>query len=205
MLPRIIVFALLTALFTLALGVLQATVPALADVTALPQWGRYRRAAHARLFWRDGLRIAFFDRTMPLRRYLWTALLPLGFGLLAYAYARWVMHAAWPLTFNVALVANMVFGAVGEEIGWRGYLQRRLALGVGPLLSALSWGCCGCPSTCSTGRAARVPRLLWAGPDRHERHDGCLAGPLPLQRPGRSLFTCASISPPPYAAPCSWA
>jgi membrane protease YdiL (CAAX protease family) len=107
--------------------------------------------------------------------------MPLAIGLVGYgaawssglAHFRLPVTAPWPsalpaLRFGGLLAANLAHGlprwtflAIGEEIGWRGYLLPRLIESAWPqpvLLTGLIWG------------AWHVPSVLWgtypAGPDR---------------------------------------
>jgi membrane protease YdiL (CAAX protease family) len=73
---------------------------------------------------------------MPPLRYLWAFLLPLGFGLLAFLFALVFIGQPEGMQFSVAGVVMMIAGAVGEEIGWRGYLHKRIAPRLNGLLSS---------------------------------------------------------------------
>jgi membrane protease YdiL (CAAX protease family) len=142
MILRVVVFYVLTWVFTMLMGGLQQEAGLLPELTFLPQWGPGIAGLITMLifFKRDGLRITFFSRRMPWRRYLWTLLVPLGFGLVLYLFALAFLGDPGSMEFTLAGVAMMIAGAVGEEIGWRGYLQKRLAPQLNGLLSSLLVG-----------------------------------------------------------------
>lgn len=139
---RVGVFYLLTLFFTMLLGGLQQEVGLLPELTFLPQWGPGIAGLLTMLIFRkkDGVRIAFFTAEMPLQRYLWAFGLPLISGLLAYAFALLVFGDPQGQQPNGALIASMIAGAIGEEIGWRGYLHRRIAPQLNGLISSLIVG-----------------------------------------------------------------
>jgi membrane protease YdiL (CAAX protease family) len=124
------------------LGGLQQEAGLLPGLTFLPQWGPGLAGLVTMLAFRkrDGLRITFWSARMPARRYLAAALLALGFGLLPFLFARLFLDPAPSSPLSVALVAGMAAGALGEEIGWRGYLHRRVAPHLGGLASSLLVG-----------------------------------------------------------------
>jgi membrane protease YdiL (CAAX protease family) len=138
MVLRIVVYYVLTLFFTFLIGGLQQEAGLLPGLTFLPQWGPGIAGLITMLafYKRDKLRITFFDRDMPLLRYLWAFLLPFGFGLLAYLFALVFLGRTDGMQFSVALVASMIPGAIGEEIGWRGYLHRRIDPHMSGLLSS---------------------------------------------------------------------
>ena len=142
MVLRIVAFYALTLLFTMVLGGLQQEAGLLPGLTFLPQWGPGIAGLITMLIFRkrDRVRITFFSVGMPLRSYLWAFLLPLGFGLLAFVFALLFLGDPQPMPLTVTGVAMMVAGAVGEEIGWRGYLHRRVAPHMNGLLSSLLVG-----------------------------------------------------------------
>jgi uncharacterized protein len=142
MILRVGVFYVLTWFFTMLIGGLQQEAGLLPGLTFLPQWGP--GIAGLLTMWifykRDGVRITFFNPEMPLRRYLWTFLLPLGFGLLPFILARVALGDPEGLQITPVLLASMIVGAIGEEIGWRGYLHRRIAPHMNGLASSMVVG-----------------------------------------------------------------
>jgi membrane protease YdiL (CAAX protease family) len=89
---------------------------------------------------RDGVSITFFDPEMPLRQYLWAFLLPLSHGLLAFVFALVFLGDPQGMQLTVTGVGLMLVGAVGEEIGWRGYLHKRVAPHLNGLASSVLVG-----------------------------------------------------------------
>lgn len=142
MVVRIVVFYGLTLLLTFLIGGLQQEAGVLPGLTFLPQWGPGIAGLITMLIFRgrDGVRIAFSNPRMPLQRYLWAFLLPFGFGLLAFIFALIFFGDPQSMAFTAPVVAMMIAGALGEEIGWRGYLQRRIALHLNGLASSLLVG-----------------------------------------------------------------
>jgi membrane protease YdiL (CAAX protease family) len=89
---------------------------------------------------RDAIRITFFSAAMPLRRYLAAFFLPLSFGLLPLLFALVFLGDPQPISLSAAVLAGMIAGALGEEIGWRGYLHKRIAPPLNGLLSSVLVG-----------------------------------------------------------------
>jgi membrane protease YdiL (CAAX protease family) len=139
---QVVVFYVLTWLFTMVLGGLQQEAGLLPELTFLPQWGPGLAGLITMLIFlrRDGVRITFFSADMPWQRYLWAFLLPFGFGLLAFLFALLFFGDPQPMQLTIAGIAIMIAGALGEEIGWRGYLHKRIAPHVNGLLSSIVVG-----------------------------------------------------------------
>jgi membrane protease YdiL (CAAX protease family) len=82
------------------------------------------------IFRKDGFKITVFSKATPARRYLHAALIPLGVGLVVYLLRLLIPieSTALPEIFdNLPLVLLwMPLGAFGEELGWRGYLHKKL-------------------------------------------------------------------------------
>jgi membrane protease YdiL (CAAX protease family) len=136
------VYYVLTLFFTFLIGGLQQEAGLLPGLIFLPQWGPAIAGLLTMLIFlkRDKVRITFFDGRMPPLCYLWTVLLPLGFALLAYLFALVFLGQPGSMQFSISAVAMMLAGAIGEEIGWRGYLHRRIAPHMNGLLSSLIVG-----------------------------------------------------------------
>jgi membrane protease YdiL (CAAX protease family) len=83
------------------------------------------------LFRKDGHRFTFFSSETPARRYLYAALVPVGIALVLFLIRSLISiepSAEAPVFGSwLAFILWMPFGAVGEELGWRGYLHKSLA------------------------------------------------------------------------------
>jgi membrane protease YdiL (CAAX protease family) len=132
---RIVVFYALTFLFTLILGGLQQAAGLAALPVGLPQWGPGVAAlAMLLLFRRDGLRLSLGMGSAELRRMVPALLLPVGVAAVLFAILRPVVVA--PETALWLLLPGMALGAFGEELGWRGYLHKRIDPALRPLVSS---------------------------------------------------------------------
>lgn len=131
MILRIGIFYVLTWFFLMLLGGIQQATGFIPAEISLAQWGPGIAALLMLLVFRkDGQRITFFSKGTPALRYLLAALIPAGLGLVVYL-MRWLIPmepAASPQAYNAftLLLAWMPLGALGEELGWRGYLHQKL-------------------------------------------------------------------------------
>lgn len=138
MLVRVVVFYFLTFVFTIVLGAAQQAANVSAQTVILPQWGPGLAALLMLLIFRkDRFRITVFGDKVPATRYALAVLIPAGGAALVYLVYRLVFGASavgssaatpWSLLLWFPL------GAFGEELGWRGYLHKRL----NPAMAALS-------------------------------------------------------------------
>ena len=142
MIVRIGVFSILTVFFIMFIGGVQQEVGLPDELLVLFQWAPGLAGLLTMLIFRkkDGVCITFFDTKMPLQHYLWAFGLPLGFGLLAFVFALVFLDDPQGMRLTVAGVGLMVAGALGEEIGWRGYLHKRIAPHLNGLASSLLVG-----------------------------------------------------------------
>jgi membrane protease YdiL (CAAX protease family) len=142
MVVRVGVFYVLTWFFTMFIGALQQEAGLPAELTVLFQWAPGLAGLLTMVIFRkrDGIRITFFSPHMPLRAYLWAVLPTLSFGLLAFGFARLFLSDTQGMQITVPVLMMMVIGAVGEEIGWRGYLHKRIAPRMNGLTSSLLVG-----------------------------------------------------------------
>ncbi len=142
MILRVVVFYGLMAFLLVFIGGVQQEVGLPEDLLFLFQWAPGIAGLLTMLIFRkrDGVRITFVDRGMPLRSYLWPFLLPLSHGLLAFAFALLVLGDPQGMSLTAPAVLTMIIGAVGEEIGWRGYLHKRIAPHMRGLTSSLLVG-----------------------------------------------------------------
>jgi len=131
MFPRTGIFYVLTWFFLLLLGGTQQATGFLPSEFGLAQWGPGIAALVMLLIFRkDGHKITFFSKEIPGIRYLYAALVPVGVGLVIFL-IRSLLHiepsADAPAYGSLALlILWMPFGALGEELGWRGYLHKKL-------------------------------------------------------------------------------
>jgi membrane protease YdiL (CAAX protease family) len=145
MILRVVVFYLLTWLFLIVLGGLQQATGLLPAEIGLAQWGPGIAAlCMFVLFHKDAHRLVLRAKGTPARRYLAAALLPFGLGLLVYLILA-VLNIAKPaqqVVFQSLPIAVlwMPLGALGEELGWRGYLQKMLHPRLRGLYSSLLVG-----------------------------------------------------------------
>jgi membrane protease YdiL (CAAX protease family) len=142
MILRVVVFYGLMAFLLVFIGGVQQEVGLPDDLLFLFQWAPGIAGLLTMLIFRkrDSVRITFFDPEMPLQRYLWAFLLPLSHGLLAFVFALLVLGDPQGMSLTATGVLTMIIGAVGEEIGWRGYLHKRIAPHMSGLTSSLLVG-----------------------------------------------------------------
>jgi membrane protease YdiL (CAAX protease family) len=95
------------------------------------------------MFRKDGHQFSILDRGIPASRYLLAALIPAGGGLLVYLLNSLLFRepAFGDLTgLPWGLLLWVPLGAIGEELGWRGYLHKRLDIGLTGLVSSIVVG-----------------------------------------------------------------
>jgi len=128
---RTSIFYVLTWFFLMLLGGIQQATGLLPPQIGLAQMGPGIAAFLMLLIFRkDGHKILFFSKDTPVKRYIYAALIPLGLGLVVLLITSWgsvsksnppaIYDSLWLVVFWVPL------GAIGEEIGWRGYLNKML-------------------------------------------------------------------------------
>lgn len=128
---RIGVFYVLAWVVLVVLGGIQQATGIPSPDISLPQWGPGIAALlMILLFRKDRHTMVFFSKDTTTVRYLAAALVPAGAALLVWLIASLLSiqpsgeppaYASLPL-----LLLWMPFGALGEEIGWRGYLHKTL-------------------------------------------------------------------------------
>jgi membrane protease YdiL (CAAX protease family) len=142
---RISIFYVLTWFFVILLGGVQQATGVIPAEIGLAQWGPGIAALLMLVIFRkDGFKITFFSKSTPIRRYLYAALIPFGVGLVIYLlkFLVPVKSTSVPEIFNnLALVLIWIpLGALGEELGWRGYLHKKLDPRMRGLFSSLLVG-----------------------------------------------------------------
>jgi len=142
---RIGIFYLLTWIFLMLLGGLQQATGILPPQIGLAQWGPGIAALLMLVIFRkDGFKITFFAKETPSLRYLEVVLVPAGIGLLVYLIRSFVPIVSTPAPdvfdqFLLVLIWTPL-GALGEEIGWRGYLHKKLDTRLRGLVSSIIVG-----------------------------------------------------------------
>ena len=130
---RVLTFTALTYTCLVVLGGLSELLGLPIEV-GLPQWAPGCAGLLMLLiFPNDEHRMIFYDPSTPIRRYLVAVAIPLGAGLLIYLLCRQVdiddadSSSGLPPGSNRFIFFLLTpIGALGEEIGWRGYLHKRL-------------------------------------------------------------------------------
>ena len=144
MLWRVIAFYVLAFVFTILIGALQQEIGFYQEIIVLPQLGPGLAALLMLLLYRkDRHRLTIVDRKTPASRYVLAALIPVGAAVAVFIINQ--------LIFNNLSLEDikatpwvwlwwMPFGAFGEELGWRGYLHKRLGARTTGLISSLIVG-----------------------------------------------------------------
>jgi membrane protease YdiL (CAAX protease family) len=144
MLIRVAVFYILAFVFTVALGGLQEAAQVSAQTIILAQCGPALAALLMLLIFRkDGLRITFVERRTPAWRYALAFAAPLAGGALVYGVYRLLFATSGGGAESATpwrLLLWLPLGAIGEELGWRGYLHKRLNGSPAGLLSSVLVG-----------------------------------------------------------------
>lgn len=132
---RVLAFYLLTFIFSGVLGGLQEAVALGYEWVTLPQLAPGLAAlVMLVLFRRDGLRLMSGLHGVRPVLLLGALAVPIAVAVLVYILLR---PATLALTAPVWLMLpGIALGAFGEEIGWRGYLHKRLDPALRPLVSS---------------------------------------------------------------------
>lgn len=139
MIIRVIVFYVLTLLFTVLLAGLQQVTGLDTTRVTLPQWGPGLAAlVMMLLFRRDRFRLSLSGQDLSPIRLLAALIIPIGVALVVYTIVRPGPDVA-PLSWWLML-PGMAVGALGEELGWRGYLHKQIDPTLRPLVSSVLVG-----------------------------------------------------------------
>ena len=130
MILRIAVYYLLTFFFTMVLGGIQQETGLLPQLI-LPQWGPGIAAILMLLFFRkDKLSYKFEFKRGQIKEYILSILYPFGITAIATTalifVTRQLSFSQLSIIPSIAVLGSTLFGSIGEEIGWRGYLQPTL-------------------------------------------------------------------------------
>jgi membrane protease YdiL (CAAX protease family) len=141
---RVVSFYILALAFTVLIGGLQQGTRFYQEILILPQLGPGLAALLMMLLFRkDGHRLTIVGRKTPASRYVLAALIPVGVAVAVFIINRLIFD-------NLSLedvkatpwiwLLWMPFGAFGEELGWRGYLHKRLGARAAGFTSSLIVG-----------------------------------------------------------------
>lgn len=148
MVRRTIVFYILMFVFLIVLGGGSAAIGVPTEIGLAQLGPGIAGLLMLVIFRKDGHRITFFNRKTPWQRYLLTVLIMLGGTAVTYGLSRFLKVEEGTDTSYAAaslplLLLWMPLGALGEEIGWRGYLHKyldgRLTGIVSSLIVGLLW------------------------------------------------------------------
>jgi len=96
------------------------------------------------IFRKDGHKLVFFSKETPILHYLYAALIPVGIGLVILLIRSFmpIEPSADSSAYGslLPLILWMPLGAIGEELGWRGYLHKKLDTRMRGLFSSLLVG-----------------------------------------------------------------
>ena len=125
---RVLIFYILMWLFLMVLGGVQQETGFLPPEVGLAQWGPgLAGLLMLVLFRKDGHKLVWWRNPPDLQRFMLAALVPLAAALVLFVVQTFMRV---PASGAGALPLIAIFwaplGALGEEIGWRGYLQQRL-------------------------------------------------------------------------------
>jgi membrane protease YdiL (CAAX protease family) len=142
---RIGIFYVLSWFFLMLLGGIQEATGILPPQIGLAQWGPGIAALLMLIIFRkDGFNITFVSKETPILRYLWAALVPAGVGLVVFLIRSLfpMESSTLPEVYNSMLLVLIwtPLGALGEELGWRGYLHKKLDTRLRGLLSSVLVG-----------------------------------------------------------------
>jgi membrane protease YdiL (CAAX protease family) len=142
---RVVVFYGLTWFFLIFLGGIQQASGLLPPQVGLAQLAPGIAAFMMLIFFRkDGFKIVFSLKGIPSIRYFLAALIPLGVGLIV-LFVSSVIISVKPEPRAMydplwLIVLWMPLGAIGEETGWRGYLNKMLDKRLRGIVSAILVG-----------------------------------------------------------------
>jgi len=142
---RISVFYVLAWFFLLLLAGIQQATGLLPPEIGLAQWGPGIAGLLMLLIFRkDGHKIVFFSKETTVVRYVNAALIPVGVSLVIFLIRSFlsIQPSADSPSYGslLPLILWMPLGALGEEIGWRGYLHKKISTRMRGLFSSLLVG-----------------------------------------------------------------
>lgn len=147
MVIKVIEYYVLAFFFTTMLGALQSTTGILPE-TILPQWGPGLAGIIMLLIYRkDKLSLKFEFKRDEIKDYLLSIGYPILITGMVIAIMVVIQNAfsvgQLSLVPSIVTIGSALFGAIGEEIGWRGYLQptlnKKLNLFWSSIITAALW------------------------------------------------------------------
>jgi membrane protease YdiL (CAAX protease family) len=144
MIVRVAIFYVLTFVTVFVLGGLQQITQITPEI-GLPQLAPGIAALLMLVIYRkDRHQLTFREANTPLRRYLVALLIPAAAGLIAFGFSLLTVPSFTGPSLGTApllpILIWMPIGAIGEEIGWRGYLHKHLDGRLSGLVSSLITG-----------------------------------------------------------------
>ncbi|MBN2085487.1 MAG: CPBP family intramembrane metalloprotease [Anaerolineales bacterium] len=148
-LSRVVVFYGAAFVFTIILAILQQVLGIDPEKISMPQFGPGLAALVMLLaFRRDDLKLTVAFKGVPLWKYLAAAGIPIGISMILFLiYGRFVNSVSIPpvdAPSIAIMLGGMLLGAFGEELGWRGYLQKWLGSRLNGLIAfpivGILWG-----------------------------------------------------------------
>jgi uncharacterized protein len=146
---RVGVFYGITFIFTIILAVIQQTLGLDAQKIVLAQFGPGLAAlVMLGVFRGDHVKFTIAFKGIPFLKYLGAIGIPFVVSIILFlVYRHFISPVSVPptnITSLAIMLAGMLLGAFGEELGWRGYLQsglsRRLNGLIAFLLVGVLWG-----------------------------------------------------------------
>lgn len=130
MVLHVIIYFVIALVFTVILGGIQQQTGILPTLI-LPQWGPgLAGILMLLLFRKDSIAIQFEIKRNQVKAYLGSIFCPILITGIAILISLWILgdlHFSQLSLFpGVVIIGSTLFGAIGEEIGWRGYLQPTL-------------------------------------------------------------------------------
>jgi membrane protease YdiL (CAAX protease family) len=128
---RVVVFYVMTFVFTIAFSILQQVLGIDPAKVSMAQFGPGLAALVMLLMFRaDNAKLVVAFKGIPLWKYLAAVGMPVGISMILFLiYNQFIHPVPLPLVDAPSLaiiLVGMLVGAFGEELGWRGYLQKML-------------------------------------------------------------------------------
>jgi membrane protease YdiL (CAAX protease family) len=142
---RIVLFYLFSWFFLMLLGGIQQESGLIPPEIGIAQWGPgLAGILMYYIFRKDGSRFTFYQKDTPRFRYVLAAVIPAGMGVVVYFLYSLLINerSLSPEVYESLLLVILwtPLGALGEEIGWRGYLHKKLNSKMSGLVSSLLVG-----------------------------------------------------------------